>query len=261
MNDPTSSAADVLGDAAQAIIESSPNAIVVKDLNGVIIAWNHAAETIYGYRAEEIIGKPIAVLGEPGKFFESLALINRIVHGHPIPIYHTVRRRKDGRDIRVQISLSPLHDNSGSIVGAVSVDRDVTEISLAQPPAVAAFDLYSPKAIIQKDLAGNITHWSAGAQRLYGFDATEVVGKPISLLMPPRNKDEMIEIIERIRLGLPVSDYMTERLRKDGSTVIVRISVTPRFDAELHLIGVISVAEPVVPGASPRESDASAPTC
>lgn len=130
-------------------------------------------------------------------------------------------------------------------MGAVSVDRDVTESSLAQPPSVAAFDLYSPKAIIQKDLAGNITHWSAGAQRLYGFEASEVVGKPISMLMPPRNRDEMVEINERIRLGLPVSEYMTERLRKDGSSVIVTISVSPRFDSEQHLVGVIAVAEPV----------------
>ena len=236
---------DVLGDAARAIIDSSPNAIVVKDLNGVIIGWNRAAETIYGYASDEIVGKPIAVLGEPGKFFEALVLINRIAHGHSIPIYQTLRRRKDGRDVRVQISLSPLRDSSGRIVGAVSVDRDVTESSLGHAPPIAAFDLYSPKAIIQKDLAGNITHWSAGAARLYGFEADEVVGKPISILMLPRNKDEMIEIIERIRLGLPVQDYVTERRRKDNSTVNVRISVSPRIDAEQRLIGVISVADVV----------------
>lgn len=238
---------DVLGNAALAIINSSPNAIVVKDLNGVIIAWNRAAESIYGYTAEEVIGKPIAVLGEPGKFFESLALINRIVHGHSIPIYQTIRRRKDGRDVRVQISLSPLHDSAGEIVGAVSMDRDVTQSSIGQQPPVAAFDLYSPAAIIQKDLAGNITHWSAGAERLYGFEAGEVVGKPISLLMPARNKDEMIEIIERIRLGLPVTDYVTERIRKDATVISVKISVSPRFDADQRLIGVISVAAPASP--------------
>ena len=238
-------AADILGHAAQAIIDSSPNAIVVKDLKGVIIAWNHAAETIYGYRSDEIVGKPIAVLGEPGKFFESLVLISRIQHGHAIPIYQTVRRRKDGRDIRVQISLSPLHDRTGNIVGAVSVDRDVTDSSLGHVPAPAAFDVYSPTAIIQKDLAGNITHWSSGAQRLYGFEAGEITGKPISLLMLPRNKDEMVEMIGRIRLGLPVHDYVTERVRKDGTVIKVRISVSPRFDADQRLIGVISVAESV----------------
>lgn len=236
---------DVLGNAALAIIDSSPNAIVVKDLNGVIIAWNRAAETIYGYTADEVIGKPIAVLGEPGKFFESLVLIDRIVHGHSIPIYQTLRRRKDGRDVRVQISLSPLHDSSGEIVGAVSVDRDVTQSSIGQQPPVAAFDLLSSNAMIQKDLAGNITHWSAGAQRLYGFEAGEVVGKPISVLMSPRNKDEMVEIIDRIRLGLPVKDYFTERVRKDGTVIDVKISVSPRLDADQRLIGVVSLAVPL----------------
>jgi PAS domain S-box-containing protein len=245
---------DVLGDAARAIIDSSPNAIVVKDLNGVIIGWNPAAETIYGYTAAEIIGKPIAVLGEPGKFFESMVLINRILHGHAIPIYQTVRRRKDGRDVRVQISISPLRDGRGAIVGAVSVDRDVTQSSIGHEPPVAAFDLYSSSAIIQKDLAGNITHWSAGAERLYGFDASEVTGKPISMLMHPRNKDEMIEIIERIRLGLPVSDYVTERVRKDGAVVKVRISVSPRFDADQRLVGVISVASPSLDNSTPPRS-------
>ena len=114
------------------IVESSDDAIVSKDLNGIVTSWNKAAERIFGYSAEEAIGKPIAILAPPGRAGDMLLILDQIKQGLRVDHYETVRRRKDGQLLNVSLTFSPIHDRHGRIVGASKIARDITERKLAE---------------------------------------------------------------------------------------------------------------------------------
>jgi PAS domain S-box-containing protein len=110
-----------------AIVEHSDDAIISKTLDGIILNWNPAAEKIYGYSAEEVIGQPISILVPPGQPDEVSQILDRIKWGEPVDHYETVRMRKDGQQIAVSLTISPIKDAAGNISGALTIARDVTE--------------------------------------------------------------------------------------------------------------------------------------
>jgi len=110
-----------------AIVESSDDAIASKDLNGTVVTWNKGAERIFGYAAEEIIGKSISMLIPPDRENEESLILDRIRRGERIDHYDTVRRRKDGTLIDISLTVSPIKDQNGRIIGASKIARDVTE--------------------------------------------------------------------------------------------------------------------------------------
>jgi PAS domain S-box-containing protein len=110
-----------------AIVESSDDAIISKDLSGIIATWNGGAEKLFGYEAEEAIGKPITILIPPERQGEEPEIVARIKRGERIEHYETVRLRKDGRRIDVSLTISPIVDAAGEVVGASKIARDVSE--------------------------------------------------------------------------------------------------------------------------------------
>ncbi len=117
-------------DASQrlaAIVESSGDAIISKDLDGRITSWNEAAEHLFGYKPDEVIGKPITILIAPDRQQEEPAILERIRRGERIDHYETVRRRKDGTLFDISLTLSPIRDENGRIVGASKIGRDISE--------------------------------------------------------------------------------------------------------------------------------------
>ncbi len=110
-----------------AIIYSSSDAIITKDLNGVITSWNPGAESVFGYTADEVIGKPVTILMPPDRVDEEPGILARIRRGEAVDHYETVRRRKDGRLIDISLNVSPLRDANGTIIGASKIARDITE--------------------------------------------------------------------------------------------------------------------------------------
>jgi PAS domain S-box-containing protein len=110
-----------------AIIESSDDAIVSKDLNGIIRSWNDGAERLFGYTATEAIGRPITMLMPPDRFNEEPGILERIRRGERIHHYETVRRRKDGTLLDISLTVSPITDTHGRIVGASKIARDITQ--------------------------------------------------------------------------------------------------------------------------------------
>ena len=110
-----------------AIVEFSDDAIVSKTLDGIITSWNPAAERLFGYTLEEVIGRPISILAAPGRENEMPAILERIRRGEKIEHFETVRRRKDGSLIDVSLTVSPIRDQRGRIVGASKIARDITE--------------------------------------------------------------------------------------------------------------------------------------
>src|SRR3954453_18609364 len=115
-----------------AIIESSDDAIVSKTLEGIVTSWNRGAETIFGYRAEEMVGRPIALLFPPDRLSEEDLVLDRIRHGKRVDHFETVGRRKDGREINVSLTISPVRDASGRIVGVSKIARDITDQKRAE---------------------------------------------------------------------------------------------------------------------------------
>jgi len=110
-----------------AIIESSDDAIVSKDLNGTIMSWNASAERLFGYTAEEIVGKSIITLIPPDRQHEEPRILEQIRRGQRIDHYETVRRRKDGSLFDISVTVSPLKDEDGKIIGASKIARDITD--------------------------------------------------------------------------------------------------------------------------------------
>jgi PAS domain S-box-containing protein len=115
-----------------AVVDSSDDAIVSKDLNGIVTSWNRGAETVFGYRAEEMIGRPTAVLFPPDRLQEDDAILARLRRGEKIDHFETVRRRKDGCEIDVSLTISPVLDASGRIIGTSKIARDITERKRAE---------------------------------------------------------------------------------------------------------------------------------
>jgi PAS domain S-box-containing protein len=115
-----------------AIIESSDDAIVSKDLNGIITSWNAGAERIFGYTADEAVGKPTTILIPADREDEEPRILDNIRRGQKIDHYETVRRRKDGSLIDISLTVSPIKDSQGKVVGASKIARDVTERRRAQ---------------------------------------------------------------------------------------------------------------------------------
>jgi PAS domain S-box-containing protein len=111
----------------RAIVESSGDAIISKNLDGVVESWNRAAETIFGYSSQEMLGKNISVLLPEDRVTEELDIVERIRHGRRVKHFETVRLRKDGTGIPVSLTISPVHDAAGVVVGASHIARDITE--------------------------------------------------------------------------------------------------------------------------------------
>jgi PAS domain S-box-containing protein len=115
-----------------AIVECSDDAIITKDLNGIITSWNNGAQRLFGYTADEVIGKPISVLIPLDRQNEEPGILARIRQGQPIDHYETVRQRKDGTLLDISLTVSPLRDAEGRIVGASKIARDITETKRAR---------------------------------------------------------------------------------------------------------------------------------
>jgi PAS domain S-box-containing protein len=110
-----------------AIVKSSDDAIISKDLSGIVMSWNQAAERLFGYRAEEMIGQPVIKLIPPDRQDEERDILEKVSRGEMLKTYETVRRRKDGTDFHVSLTISPLFDGQGRVIGASKIARDVTE--------------------------------------------------------------------------------------------------------------------------------------
>ncbi len=115
-----------------AIIESSDDAILSKDLDGVILSWNRGAERLFGYTAAEAVGRPITLIIPEERLDEEPVILDKIGRGEPIHHFETVRRRKDGALIDVSLTVSPIKDAKGRIVGASKIARDITELKKAR---------------------------------------------------------------------------------------------------------------------------------
>jgi PAS domain S-box-containing protein len=229
-----------------AAFECSEDAIFVKDLSGIIRTWNQAAETLYGYREEEVIGRSALLLVSSEQAHEEAEILSRTRNGERIAHLETIQIHKDGTRINVSLTVSPVRWN-GQIIGASNIGRKIAERALmeAATAQLATIVDSSEDAIISKNLDGIILTWNAGAERIYGYYADEIRWRPISLLLPPDRANEEAELLERLKRGERVNPFETVRIRKDGKSIDVSLSISPIRDNDGVVRGASHIARDI----------------
>jgi len=245
--DPGFAELNVLKERLGAIVESSDDIIVSKTLEGIITSWNKGAEKILGYAADEVIGRHISMLVPPGSTEDMQVILNTVARGEKVDHHLTKRQRKDGKIIDVSLTVSPIRNQSGEIIGASKVGRDVTDMLHAQllKERMAAIVESSDDIIVSKTLDGVITSWNKGAERVLGYSADDVIGKHISLLMPADRVEDMQRILAKIARGEKVEHYETKRICKDGRLIDVSLTVSPIRDAQGKIVGASKIGRDI----------------
>ena len=205
-----------------AVVRSSHDAIIAKDLNGTITDWNQSAERIFGYKAKEIISKSILTLIPKDRQDEETEILGKIRRGQSIDHYETVRRCKDGRLIDVSLTISPVKSPNGEIVGVSKIARDITkqrqtEWRLAEQTRL--LDL-SNEAILVRDGEDRISYWNDGARELYGYSREEALGKVTHKLLRTVHSQSLTDIRKKLERENRWSGELTHTC-KDGRKVIV----------------------------------------
>jgi PAS domain S-box-containing protein len=227
-----------------AIVQYSDDAIIGGTLGGIITSWNPAAETMYGYSGKEIIGKSGSLLYPDDRVDEMNAVLARIKDGQAVEDLETNGVRKDGTVVLVSITIAPIRDEDGEIVGASAVHRDVTEQRQAMAVAqrMAAIVESSDDAIIGGTLEGIITSWNPAAERLFGYSSEEIIGTSAEAVTPRDRPDEMQAILAKLRASQHIEHLETIRVRKDGTLFPVSLTVSAICDADGVIVGTSMIS-------------------
>jgi PAS domain S-box-containing protein len=233
--------------AFAAIVDSSDDAILSKNLDGIILSWNRGAEGLYGYTPEEVIGRPVNMLVPDEAPEEIPSIMAKLKRGERIRHFETRRRKKDGTIIDVSLTISPVYDDAGTIIGASAIARDITQAKRFREfrNFLASIVDSSEDAIFSKDLNGYILTWNKGAEKLYGYSEKEMLGKHVSVLTPSEKSDEISTIMDRLRKGKRIEHYETVRIRKDGTRLAISLTVSPIKDANGKVIGASSIGRDI----------------
>jgi PAS domain S-box-containing protein len=210
-----------------AIVESSADAIVSKDINGVIASWNQAAERLFGYTAEETIGKPVTLLIPPERRDEEQGILERIRRGERIEHYETVRRRKDGSLLDISLTVSPIRDTKGNIVGASKIARDITrrkrvEVALRESEQRLRLATQTGKlGVWDWDVVTNRISWSDSLYAIHGVRPDQFDGtvEGFTALIHPEDQGLVSAAIQRTLDKDVPYEIEFRAVRPDGSVV------------------------------------------
>jgi PAS domain S-box-containing protein len=230
-----------------AIVDSTDDIIISITTDGIITSWNKAAERLFGYSAKEAIGSHVTLIVPKDRHAEEDEILTRVLRGESVEHFDTVRQRKNGSLIDISLTVSPVKDPNGRVVGASKVAREITERKRAERSTalLAAIVGSSDDAIVSKTLDGIITSWNHSAERIFGYSAAEAIGKHITMIIPRDRWDEEASIIERLRRGDRVEHFRTIRRRKDGSLFDVSLTISPVKDSQGNIIGASKVARDI----------------
>ena len=221
-----------------AIVEASDDAIVGLSPEGIVRSWNRGAERLYGFTADEMIGRSREVLLTPDGAHAELRS----------ETLDTFRLRNDGTKFWVSVRVSQILDNTSRVTGYSEIAREIarpmtSEGALAQ---LAAIVDSSDDAIIGKTIdRGVIQTWNNGAERLYGYAASEVIGQPMSSLLPKALLEEERIILDKVRHGERVHHFSTVRIHKDGRAIHVSLTISPIRNSAGEIIGASHVARDI----------------
>ena len=231
----------------RAVVDASDDAIIGHDLHGTVLSWNKGAEKIYGYRAKEILGRSITVLIPAGHSTEFPDIMTRLQRGEHIENYETECVHKGGHLVEVSLTISPVKNTGGLVVGASVVARDITEHRDVQNTILGLRALVeaSDDAIIGKTMDGTIISWNKGAEKIYGYSAEEILGRSISVLMPAGYPEEFPNIMTRLQRGEHIEKYETKRVHKNGHLIDVSVTISPVKNTGGLVVGASVIARDI----------------
>jgi PAS domain S-box-containing protein len=233
------------------IVESSEDAICALGLDGTFVSWNHGAEDLFGYPAEEIIGKNVSVLAPLSMDDETRQQLETIRKGRAVSAFETVRLTKDKRIIDVSISMSPIRNPLGEVVGAAAISRSIAELletreALIETAArLRGIADSAQDAILMMDPQGAISFWNPAAESMLGYRYREAIGQNLHELLAPERFGEAARaaVPEFLRTGRGEAVGTTIELaarRKDGIEITVELSLSSvSLNGEWNAIGII----------------------
>jgi PAS domain S-box-containing protein len=235
-----------------AIVEHSGDAIFTKDLNGVVQIWNISAERLFGYRADEIVGKSVTLLIPPERLHEEPRILASLRAGKPVERLETIRVTKDGRRIPVQISVSPLRDRDGRVIGASKIVHDNTEVVAAREALLSEKEILRTTllsigdGVIVTDSQGRVSFLNPEAQRLTGWKEDEARGQELPSVFRIINEETGLPAenpVEKVlRLGMVVGlANHTLLIDKSGREIPIDDSAAPIRRSGGELFGVVLV--------------------
>jgi PAS domain S-box-containing protein len=236
------------------LFEHLPFAVYVCDREGLVLRYNRRAAELWG-RSPPLRDPDERFCGSHRMFrpdgsllpHDQCPMADVLRTGVSVRQQEVHIERPDGSRGIALVDIEAVKDSGGNIVGAVNCFQDITERKRGEEAALrlAAIIQSSDDAIVGKDLDGTITSWNDGAERIFGYLAEEVIGKPIMILIPPDRQKEEEAIIGRIRRGERVQHYETIRQRKNGSLIDVSLTVSPLRNAQGKVIGASKIARDI----------------
>jgi PAS domain S-box-containing protein len=234
----------------RAILDSALDCIITMDAAGIVREFNPAAERVFGFRREEAVGRELAELIIPPRMRERhrRGLAHYLKTGEGPVLGKRIEingLRRDGAEILVELAITPF--KADGILLFTAYLRDISERRRDEQASrhLAAIVESSGDAVISTDLEGTIMSWNRGAERIFGYSAEEVMGKAITILVPPERYDEGPGSLERIRHGERVEHYETVRRRKDGTLFDISVTFSPIRDEAGRVVGASKVARDI----------------
>ncbi|HKS28448.1 MAG TPA: PAS domain S-box protein [Pyrinomonadaceae bacterium] len=249
-----------------AIIESADDAIISKSLEGVIMSWNRGAERIFGYTADEVIGKSVTILIPADHIDEEPRILARIRSGQRIEHYETIRVRKDGTLVNISLTVSPIKDGSGKILGASKIARDISqrvraeeELNETRRQLETVFNNATVSLFIM-DKQQHCTYMNPAAERLTGYTLSEVQGRPLHDFIHHTRPDGRPYPLEECPIDQALPHNSQEQgeevfVHKDGSFISVAFTASPIREADSPIGTIIEVRDTTEEKRAARERE------
>jgi PAS domain S-box-containing protein len=238
----------------RAIIENTPECVKMVRCDGIVLAMNAAGLSVLEATPEQIIGKSIYGVIAPDYRSRFKEMHERVCNGSSERLEFEIIGLQGTRR-RMESHAAPIPDPNSGKTAHLAISRDITARIRAQEQAarLVAIVEHSDAGIFSTDLEGTIRSWNRGAERLYGYSAEEVLGKPVAMLLPNDRPNEEPEIFARVRNGEPIKNYETVRRRKDGSLIHVSLTVSPLKNEVGAIFGISKVARDITDKIHARE--------
>jgi PAS domain S-box-containing protein len=227
------------------VASSLEDVVIGSNPVGIVVGWNKGAQDLYGYTAAEMIGQPIAIKIPERLHEESLQYLLDVCAA-PLLRDESDRRRENGILVQLSLVFSPIRNSKGEIIGASTIASEIARGRRREEcERLAAVVESSDDGIIGQSLNGTIFAWNPGAERLYGYSASEAVGKKIQMLLPPERANEESDILARIKLGERVDHFETVRMKKDGTEAHVSVTISPIRNSCGEIVGASKIARDI----------------
>lgn len=230
-----------------AIVESSEDAIVGLTLEGAIFSWNRGAGQLLGYSLGEVLGRSISMVAPSDRGELGREVLERIRRGERIERQDTAWVRKGGGRVYLSLSLAPIRDAGGTIIGSSAIARDISDRDRAKEAShlLGMIIESSDDAILRMNLEGTLLGWNQAARDLYGYAPEEILGRSVSTLSPPERTDEIAEILRQVERGNRIERFETVRVAKNGAMVHISLSVSPVRDITGRIIEAMAIARDI----------------